>query len=191
MTFPSPLRRLFAACVLGGAAALLPAAVHAQGPTRIISINPFLPLAGSFQGEFETRVRDNMSVAVSASHLDFGDDDNRYTNADIKLRLYPSERALEGFGIAAGLGVGRLSNVEQSDCFGFPEAQCTNRRRSTTGPSFSVEMQYQWLLGKNRNTAITVGGGAKRYYIDDSPDGYDVFSEYVPTLRLTVGYAFR
>ena len=87
--------------------------------------------------------------------------------------------------------MGRLSNVEETSCAGFPTEGCTYRRRSTTGPSFSVEMQYQWLLGKNRNTAVTAGAGAKRYYIDDSPDGYDVFQEYVPTLRLTVGYAFR
>jgi hypothetical protein len=186
------LRRIFTALSLSTLAlAASGSPLQAQGPSRIISINPFLPLAGSFQGEFETRVRDNMSVAVSASHLDFGDEDNRYTNADIKLRLYPSERALEGFGIAAGLGIGRLSNVETTQCFGFPAERCDYQRRSTTGPAFSVEMQYQWLLGRNRNTAVTAGGGAKRYYIDDSPNGYDVFSEYVPTLRLTIGYAFR
>lgn len=165
---------------------------EAQAPTRIVSINPFLPLAGSFQGEFETRIRDNMSVAVSGSYLAFGDDnDDSFTNADIKLRLYPSERALQGFGIAAGLGIGRQSSVEEYVCVALSGVECSLSRVSATGPTFSVEMQYQWLLGKSRNTAVTVGGGAKRYYIDESRNGIDVFTNYVPTLRLTVGYAFK
>lgn len=178
---------------LAGAVLLSAATVQAQtaGPSRIISINPFLPLTGSFQGEFETRIRDNLALAISGSSLDLGDDSNRYTNADIKLRLYPSERALEGFGIAAGLGIGRQSKVEEVACIALSTVDCRNWRASVTGPAFSVEMQYQWLLGRSRNTAITVGGGAKRYYIDDSPNGFEFFESYVPTLRLTVGYAFR
>jgi hypothetical protein len=165
---------------------------EAQAPTRIVSINPFLPLAGSFQGEFETRIRDNMSVAVSGSYLAFGDDnDDNFTNADIKLRLYPSERALQGFGIAAGLGVGRQTAVEEFVCLEGATVECINRRVSASGATFSVEMQYQWLLGTSRNTAVTVGGGAKRYYIDESRNGINLFTNYVPTLRLTVGYAFK
>jgi hypothetical protein len=167
-------------------------AAEAQAPTRIVSINPFLPLAGSFQGEFETRIRDNMSVAVSGSYLSFGDDnDDNYTNADIKLRLYPSERALQGFGIAAGLGVGRQTAVTEFVCIEASSVECINRRVSATGATFSVEMQYQWLLGTSRNTAVTVGGGAKRYYIDESRNGINLYTNYVPTLRLTVGYAFK
>lgn len=179
---------------LAGALALVATATaaEAQAPTRIVSINPFLPLAGSFQGEFETRIRDNMAVAVSGSYLAFGDDnDDNFTNADIKLRLYPSERALQGFGIAAGLGVGRQTAVEEFVCVGPDGSQCVNRRVSATGATFSVEMQYQWLLGTGRNTAVTVGGGAKRYYIDESRNGIEQFTNYVPTLRLTVGYAFK
>ena len=181
------------------------ATLHAQGtlreqtqtlaggaPQRIIAVNPFLPLAGSFQGEFEQRLRDNLSVAVSASHIDLEGDGDRYTNADVKLRLYPSENALRGFGISAGLGVGRQSGVEYYACPAiYPGGDCTNRDRSATGPTFSVEMQYQWLLGKSRKTAVSVGGGAKRYFIDTAPNGYDVYQPFMPTLRLTIGYAFR
>ena len=55
-----------------------------------------------------------------------------------------------------------------------------------------MEAQYQWLLGKSRSTAVAVGGGLKRYYIDDTDaNGYDYYQEYTPTLRLTIGYAFR
>lgn len=188
------MRRTFAFLSLAVAAALGTAgSAHAQStPTKIIAVNPFLPLTGSFQGEFEQRLRDNLSVAVSASHVDLEGDGDRYTNADVKLRLYPSENALRGFGIAAGVGVGRQSGIEYYACPAiYPSGDCTNRDRSATGPTFSVEMQYQWLLGKSRNTAVSVGGGAKRYFISDTSNGYEVYERFMPTLRLTVGYAFR
>jgi hypothetical protein len=38
---------------------------------------------------------------------------------------------------------------------------------------------------------VTVGGGAKRYFIDDAPNGYEVYDQFRPTARLTIGYAFR
>jgi hypothetical protein len=171
--------------VLAGATPL-----QAQGPTRLVSINPFLPLAGSFQAEFETRVRNNLSVAVAGSYISFDGDDDRTTSADVKLRLYPSEHALEGFAIAAGVGVGRQSQLAYSECIGG-RGDCNGRRRSATGPTFAVEMQYQWLLGKRRATAVTVGGGAKRFFLDQGSEGYPVYDEFRPTVRLTVGYAFR
>lgn len=186
----SMLRRSAAVLALGCAVIAVPhPTVHAQSaPTRVLAINPFLPLLGSFQGEFEKKLKANLSVAVSASYLDIGDDDsNRFTNADVKLRLYPAERALQGFGIAAGLGVGAQSVVESANCIDF--ARCRYDRISRTAPTFSVEMQYQWLLGKRSNTAVSVGGGAKRYFLSNTPT--DSFNEFMPTLRLTIGYAFR
>lgn len=160
-------------------------------PRRIIAINPFLPLLGSFQGEFEQKLRDNLSVAVSGSYIAPDEDDEHFTSADVKLRLYPSEKALRGFGIAAGLGVGRQSQIESFACPAIVGYVCNDQRRRVTGPTFSVEMQHQWLLGSKRSTAVTIGGGAKRYFIDDSPQGYEVFDQFMPTLRLTIGYAFR
>ena len=162
----------------------------AQGPSKVISINPFLPLAGYFQGEFESRIKDNLAVAVSASHIQFED---IYTNADVKLRLYPQERGLQGFAIATGLGYGRIRNDNvDTFCTGLPNVDCAAQTKSANGATFSVEMHYQWLLGKSRNTAVTLGGGAKRYYLDaKKKNEFDNFQEYLPTLRLTVGYAFR
>lgn len=172
--------------------AFAPCAQAQSAPRNVVSVNPVLPLAGSFQGEFERKVRDNLSVAVSGSYIDFDDDGTRYSNADIKLRLYPNDKALQGFAIASGIGVGSQSEIEYFACPAvYPGIPCNNKRRRVTGPTFSVEMQYQWLLGSQRRTAVTVGGGAKRYFIDDSPQGYEVFEQFMPTLRLTIGYAFR
>ncbi|AMW03831.1 hypothetical protein [Gemmatimonas phototrophica] len=184
-------RRHVAALALGALVLTLPATpVLAQGPGKVVSINPFLPLAGFFQGEFEGRIKDNLAVAVSASHIQF---DDIYTNADVKLRLYPQERGLQGFAIATGLGYGRIRNENIDEfCTGIPNVDCAAQTKSTSGATFSVEMHYQWLLGKSRNTAVTLGGGAKRYYIgEETKNGFDNFQEYLPTLRLTVGYAFR
>src|SRR6476661_1227413 len=89
----------------------LPASTGSDSKGHIISTNPFLPLFGFFSAEYEQRVKDNVSFAIAGSHLDF---DNRYTNLDVKLRLYPNDQALEGFGIAASLGVARIHN--NGDC---------------------------------------------------------------------------
>lgn len=173
-------------------AAALPHAAQAQTtkPNRVISVNPFLPLAGLFQGEFEQRLRDNVAVAFSVSSVEL---DDRYTNADVKLRLYPQERGLQGFAAAAGLGYGRIKNDYDNDyvCPAIVGVVCDPAVRSASGATFSVEMHYQWLLGKSSNTALTLGGGAKRYYVDEKSGPFDTFQRFVPTLRLTIGYAFK
>lgn len=184
--------RTLTALVMGlSLAAALPLAAQAQTtkPNRVISINPFLPLAGLFQGEFEQRLRDNVAVAFSVSSVDL---DDRYTNADVKLRLYPQERGLQGFAAAAGLGYGRIKNDDVDfSCPAIVGAVCEPPRASASGATFSVEMHYQWLLGKSSHTALTFGGGAKRYYVDEKSGQFDTFQRFVPTLRLTIGYAFK
>jgi len=165
-----------------------------NAPRHIVAINPFLPLAGYFQGEFEQRLRDNLSLAVSGAHVRL---DDLYTSTDLKLRFYPIGRALEGFGLSMGVGFGRVENDDVFyDCLtlppGEPSSCPASRGASTAGPTASVEAQYQWLLGKSRNTAVAIGAGAKRFYIDKTDaQGSDVYQEFVPTLRLTIGYAFR
>lgn len=175
--------------------------LHAQGslreqtrsirggtPQRIVAVNPFLPLAGYVQGEFEQRVADNTSLAVAGSYVPFND--RAYTNLDVKLRLYPSDRALQGLGIAAGVGVGRARQNDQDIvCITTP---CNAFQGKTlTAPTFSIEAQYQWLLGKSRSTAIAVGGGMKRYYFDENDTAGRGVSRLLPTGRLTIGWAFR
>jgi hypothetical protein len=181
---------------------LAPASLVAQGtlreqsanlpggaPRQIIAINPFMPLAGYFQGEYERTVRDNASVAVGASYVPWNRD---VLNADIKLRLYLQDRALEGLGLAAGVGLGR---TKQADTFGAcapincvpPEVEGA----FVTAPTFSMEAQYQWLLGRTRATAVTVGGGIKRYFFSEADVRDRDVSRVLPTGRLTIGWAFK
>jgi hypothetical protein len=155
-------------------------------PTQIISVNPFLPLFGYFQAEYEHRVAQNASVGISGSHIKF---DDLYTSVDVKLRLYPQERVLENLGISAGLGYGRVKRQDNVYCDPTLLIQCADDgKTSESAPTFAVEAQYQWLLGASRSTAVAIGGGAKRYFISDSKSAG--IERVVPTLRLTIGYAF-
>jgi hypothetical protein len=181
------------------AVVLSPAAAHAQGtlagqtggraalgPSNIISVNPFLPIAGYFQGEFERRLQDNLALAVSGSYTRL---DDYYTNLDVKLRLYPQERALHGIGIAAGLGYGNVRRSGDSSICDRFDGECRLLRRNESAPTFSVETHYQWLLGSRRATAVAIGGGVKRYFI--SNENASGIQRIIPTLRLTIGYAWR
>jgi hypothetical protein len=161
------------------------AATAIDGPGRVISANPFLPLLGHFAAEYEQRVNPSVALAISASHVK--PDNTRYTNLDVKARLYPSEQALNGFNIAASLGVARIADRIDSDCAPSIEDLCTQPKPFTT-PSFAVEIGYQWLLGPSRVTAVTVGGGAKRFLGGESK--FDRLDRVIPTLRLSIGYAF-
>ena len=162
--------------------------VNSDGPSHVLSVNPFLPLLGYFAGEYEQRIAPNVSVAVAGSHTKF--DDTRRTNLDAKVRLYPSERGLQGLGVAAALGVARLKDERSDVCSSFDNFDpfCGPNGKEFTTATFAIEASYQYLLGPSRSTAITVGGGAKRYLGNDNH--YQNILRVVPTLRLTIGYAF-
>jgi hypothetical protein len=168
-------------------------ATRATGnPSRVASINPFIILFGYFSGEYEQRVSPTLALALAGSSISFEDNDDRRTNVDLKVRLYPNERALHGFGLGASVGWTQLRDrgFEYPDCFVFPDVSCEPVRRDKTydAPSVAIEISYQWLLGSMRSTAITIGGGAKRAFTSAENWGFN--ERIVPTGRLSVGYAF-
>ncbi|MES2522825.1 MAG: hypothetical protein V4617_09025 [Gemmatimonadota bacterium] len=169
------------------AGAQAPGVSHpADGPSRIISANPFLPLFGYFSGEYEQRIKPNVAFAISGSHVKF--DSRRYTNFDVKLRLYPNDQALNGFSIATSLGAASIRRDAGTDCDLF--ADCRQVEARTFGsPSFAIEGGYQWLLGRTKSTAITAGLGAKRYF-GGSREDFSGIERVVPTGRLSIGYVF-
>lgn len=161
-----------------------------DGPTSVISANPFLPLFGYFSGEFEHSIKSSVAIAVAGSHIKF--DNGRYSNLDVKLRLYPTERGLEGFNVAASLGIANIKDDGgyYADCVFDPvtPSVCqSGKERFGTG-AFGIEMGYQWLLGPTKVMAVAIGGGAKRYMA--SKEKFQFTQQVVPTLRLTIGYAF-
>ena len=158
----------------------------ASGPAHIVSTNPLLPLFGNFAAEYEQRVRDNVAFAVSGSHYSF--DEDRFTHLDAKVRLYPNDRALEGFGMAASLGVAWLR--QEDDSYFCDAFDCGPRDISKfSTPTFAIELGYQWLLGRSKSTAVTVGVGAKRY-LTVSDEDLNGMSRVLPTGRLSIGYGF-
>lgn len=159
----------------------------AELPGRIIAVNPFLPLWGFFQGEFESRVNRSLTFAVATSYFEWSSD--RTFNLDAKVRWYGQERAPNGLGMAASLGVGRVDRDPFYTCDYAPVLpNCTTRERAAlTVPAFAVEGQYQWLLGSRRNTAVSVGFGVKRYFASEA----EMDGNVRPTGRLTIGYAFK
>lgn len=52
----------------------------------------------------------------------------------------------------------------------------------------AIAGSYQWFMGRSRATAITIGGGAKRYFLSDEESRG--ITRVLPTARLTIGYAF-
>ncbi len=96
---------------------------------------------------------------------------------------------LENLGISAGLGYGRVKRQDDIACGDPLElTRCPDGKASESAPTFTVEAQYQWLLGASRSTAVAIGGGAKRFFISDEKSSG--IERVVPTLRLTIGYAF-
>jgi hypothetical protein len=151
-------------------------------PWRVISANPFLPLLGFFSAEYEVQVQSALSLAFAGSHIKW--DGTRFTNLDAKVRFYPQERGLSGMNFAAGLGAARIKDDEDDECATTPCPQTT----AFTAPAFSIELGYQRLLGPSRSTAVTAGVGGKRYL--GSEERFDSIMRVVPTLRLSIGYAF-
>lgn len=147
-------------------------------------------ILGRFQGEYERKLNANTSFALSASYVDWADD-NR-TNLDAKLRLYPQEHALQGLGLGASLGLASIRrNANQGGCDPLFASSCSvlpTGNRTVAAPTFAVEGQYQWLLGPRRVTAVTAGFGVKRYFVNDSD--FRSIDRVLPTGRLTLGYAF-
>lgn len=189
-------RWIAAAAMSMAAAAALPDSASAQptddSPSRIISVNPFIVLIGFFSGEYEHRLNHSFSIGVAGSSIDFSG--SRRNNLDAKVRFYPNEKALQGFGLAASFGYTRMRAEryvypDYRNCEQQPDnCVTTSYWENYSAPSSAIEISYQWLLGSRKHTAVTVGGGAKRVYAGSNDWGGE--TRITPTGRLSVGYAF-
>ena len=141
----------------------------AQGPgaprDQVVSANPFGIMLEFFNAEYEHTAGESFSVGVGGSI--FTNDNNTYRNLDAFWRFYPDETPspLEGwsFGLKAG-----VTSLDDKTYF---------------GAGFDVDRS--WLLGKNNNFYVGVGGGLKRLM------GHGEGLKIIPTIRLVnIGYAF-
>jgi hypothetical protein len=165
-----------------GAAALLllaaPAALAAQEPAAtpgtVLSINPLALIFTGISGEIEHRTGPSTALALGLSI--WAIDDFDYQSVEGKFRFYPNGQALRGFSVAGTVG---YSHVSEDDELIGEEGNAI-----TAG----VELNYQWLLGAQRNFAITLGAGGKRLFFVG--DGIEDASVGIPTIRFSIGYAF-
>lgn len=172
---------------------LAPAVLHAQAPTvvaakptpperrTVVTLNPFLIVAGYLTGDIEHKIAPAVTIGAGGS-LTGRENFDGYRAFDAKLRFYPNERALQGFSVAATLGVVTSQNDNYSGTGG------TTTRRSTRA-SFGTDLSYQWLLGPRHRFATVTGFGFKRL-LGNSSDGQYLDLEYLPTARVSIGMAF-
>ena len=118
-------------------------------------------------------------MALGGSLWEIGD--FGYRSLDAKLRFYPNGEALRGFSVAGTAGYTHVRAEDSFICF----EDCTTAGDAIT---LGVDLNYQWLLGRTRSFALTLGGGAKRlFYTGGSTIDASIG---IPTVRFSIGYAF-
>lgn len=167
---PGIVATLFVMCG-DPAVALAQATPESDQPAyrNVVSANPFGILIELFNAEFEHAIGETTSAGIGGSY--FGaDEEEDYLNADVFLRYYMQDRALEGWAFGAKAG---LTNVpDQGTYFGV-----------------GFDLNRNWLMGKRDNFYIGAGFGLKRLLGVPSDAGFDL--KVIPTIRIiNVGIAF-
>ena len=154
--------------------------------TQAISVNPLFVPFGGFVVEYEGAPGSDarpFTLGLSGGYYDpVGDDDDTYASAEAKLRYYPGEQAPRGFSVGLTVGMARTRD----------DVCCSERRperRTTSGATTGVVLDYNWLIGRSRRFFIGTGVGAKRLF-GDVGDGDLLDIEVLPTARLQVGIGF-
>ncbi|MEO6446829.1 MAG: hypothetical protein ABIZ91_14325 [Gemmatimonadaceae bacterium] len=152
-----------------------PAAAQYRGPMRTaVTINPLgLPFK-YVSAELEQKATNIVTFGAAVSYL--GIDNGSYASVEGKLRLYPNEKAFEGFSIGIG---GGFSHVRED---------ITGGEESATLPSIAVLTDYNWLMGKTKRVLVGAGVGAKRLF--GSSDKFGDINLQYPTARFQVGLIF-
>jgi hypothetical protein len=177
--------------LLAAAAALLCAApAHAQTDSTLaavpyrqtLSANPLGLLFGYYNAEYERALNNVTSVGASGSYIGF-EDANLFT-IEGKVRYYPQARVLNGFSVGGSLGFAQVSD----DDLGLDDGFEGEGEESASAFLLGIELDYNWLVGRDRRFFIGTGLGARRLF------GGDVNSDtpvVIPTIRLVnIGFAF-
>jgi hypothetical protein len=145
---------------------------------QIISVSPVFALLGFYTGDIERRITSSTTLGVGGSAFTLGP--FGYKSVDVKARLYPGRRALEGLGVGVSAGLIRLS-ADEGGLFSSPAAG--------SGIVVGTDATITRLSGKRHNLAFSFGGGVKRIL---RFGGYDVSAAPLtyPTARASIGIAF-
>lgn len=143
----------------------LSAQASAGTPTQVVSANPFGIMLNWFNAEYEHSAGESFTVGVSGSF--FSSDNSDYRSLDAFWRFYPQAEPQVFEGWAFGLKAG-VTGVDHRTYFGV-----------------GFDVDKSWLLGRNHNFYVGVGGGLKRLFARDA--GIKI----IPTIRLVnIGVAF-
>jgi hypothetical protein len=150
-------------------------------PSNVLSIQPLNAVFTAYSAEYERKIGGATTFGVGGTYFNIGDgvDEVTFKSGDVKLRYYPNGTALMGFSFGGTAG---FTTVTGTDFNGGEE--------TASGPSLGVLFEYQWLLGVQRNFAMTLGLGAKAVFVKDNSITSDDFTPRYPTARVSVGYAF-
>jgi hypothetical protein len=155
--------------------------IAVAAPRNVLSIQPINAVFTDYSAEYERATGNAVTLGVGGTFFNIGDgvDEITYKSADVKLRYYPNGTALMGFSFGGTAG---FSSVSGKDFDGTDE--------SASGPSLGVLLEYQWLLGVQRNFSVALGLGAKAVFVKDNAFTSDNFLARYPTARVSVGFAF-
>ena len=197
-----PVRRLLAAALTAvlSSAAIAPVLEAQAVPTGatpityyrgVVGLNPLGIPFDIFSVEAEGAVAPGITVGGAASYFGPGDDDDRFTSGDFKVRYYPGETALDGFSVGLGLGVTRRTGYDYSEpCVQQPDGICRFPRNNASGPTLSIITDYNFLLGPRRRFFVGTGVGAKRWLVSqDVRESVDAERAWV-FARFLLGMAF-
>jgi hypothetical protein len=178
--------RLIAAAALACLFAGAPAAaqdvdsVAAYVPVQAISILPLHAAFGFYAGDYERAVGQTVTAGLGASYFSLGDsgDEFGYSSVEAKLRYYPSGDPLNG--LSFGLTAGPTFLAGESDAGGVDE--------DVTAMGIGFEIARSHLMGIERHFYYGYGAGFKRLFVMSGEDSGAEMA--LPTLRLSIGYAF-
>ena len=139
---------------------------------QVLSANPLgLILLPWYNGEYERKVTEGVTLGLSGSSLPWGDGGGFYS-VNTAFRYYPNGTTFKGFYLGPRIGLFWVSQGQ--DVVGIEEDR---------GPHLGLgfELGYAWLLGSEQHLSMSIGFGATRV----------LNGEPIPVLRLVnVGWAF-
>ena len=139
---------------------------------QVLSANPLgLILLPWYNGEYERKVTEGVTLGLSGSRLPWGDGGGFYS-VNTGFRYYPNGTTFKGFYLGPRIGLFWVSQGQ--DVVGIEEDR---------GPHLGLgfELGYAWLLGSEQHLSMSIGGGATRV----------LNGEPIPVLRLVnIGGAF-
>jgi hypothetical protein len=139
---------------------------------QVLSANPLgLILLPWYNGEYERKVTEGVTLGLSGSRLPWGDGGGFYS-VNTAFRYYPNGTTFKGFYLGPRIGLFWVSQGQ--DVVGIEEDR---------GPHLGLgfELGYAWLFGSEQHLSMSIGGGATRV----------LNGEPIPVLRLVnVGWAF-